>query len=229
MLSLATILCGLVLAVLTEAQISLGSAGAFGLVANTAITTTGKTVIRGEVAIWPNGLSSITGFPPGVSGTQYGADATAETAHDDAQTVYNNLVALTPTMDLTGKDLGGMTLESGVYSFSSSGGLTGTLTLDAQGDANALFVFQCGSTLTTAASAQVVIINSGKACNVYWQVGSSATLGTGTNFIGNVLAFTSITVNKGVVSQGGLYAVNAAITLTDDQVASEGSCGGTVQ
>ncbi|KAJ9667501.1 hypothetical protein H2201_002370 [Coniosporium apollinis] len=228
MLSLATFCCGLALAAFTDAQISLGRAAPFGIVATTAITSTGATIVDGQLGIFPNDETSITGFPPGISGPVFGGDATAQAARDDATSAYTALAALTPTTSLTGQDLGGMTLSGGVYNFASSGGLTGILTLDGQGNPNTLFVFQFGSTLTTASASSVVLINGAQACNVFWQVGSSATLGTTTNFAGNILAYASITGNAGVTVQGGLYALTAAVTLIEDIITAQGSCGAPV-
>ena len=123
---------------------------------------------------------------------------------------------------MTGQDLGGLTLTPGVYCFSSSAQLTGTLTLDAQGNPNAVFIFKIGSTLTTASNSSVVVINTGGnssiACNVFWQVGSSATLGTGTSFAGNILALTSITLNTGANVSGRVLARNGAVTLDTNNV-----------
>jgi hypothetical protein len=116
-------------------------------------------------------------------------------------------------VNLTGQDLGGMLLGPGVYHFNTSAQLTGTLTLNGGGNANAIFVFQIGSTLTTASNAIVVAQNGAQAANIFWQVGSSATLGTGTTFIGNILALTSITANTGSFVAGRLLARNGAVTL----------------
>jgi hypothetical protein len=135
---------------------------------------------------------------------------------------------MSPAKSLTGQDLGGLTLTKGVYNFASSGQLTGTLTLDAQGSSNAEFVFQFGSTITTAVSSSIVLINGAQACNVYWQVGTSATIGTTTTFVGNILASQSVTLNHGVRMVGGIYALKAAITLDGDNVAAQGDCSGSV-
>ena len=126
---------------------------------------------------------------------------------------------LAPTQNLTGQNLGGLTLTPGVYSFSSSAQLTGTLTLDAQGDPNALFVFQIGSTLTTASNSSVVFINGGQGNNTFWQVGSSATLGTGTAFTGNILALASITLTTGAnIRCGRALARNGAVTQDHNNI-----------
>src|SRR4029077_17131484 len=120
--------------------------------------------------------------------------------------------------DLTGQNLGGKTLTPGVYCFASSAQLTGALTLDAQGDANAVFIFKIGSTLTTASASSVVLINGGSPNNVFWQVGSSATLGTTTAFVGNIVALTSITLTTGVVVSGRVLARNGAVTMDTNTV-----------
>lgn len=224
--SFSSLACGLGLglAALADARISLGSASAFGIVATTAITSTGETDVTGEIAIYPDGASSITGFPPGKSGTVYGADPTANTAHKDAMSAYTAAAALTPTKVLTGQNLGGLTLGPGVYFFASSAQLTGTLTLTGNGDASSQFIFQIGSTLTTASASSVVLAKSAEGCNVFWQVGSSATLGTTTEFKGNILASASVTANSGVAVRGGLYALSAAVTLIDDAITALTSC-----
>jgi hypothetical protein len=168
----------------------------------------------------------VTGFPPGtVSGTIHAADATAAQAKVDAATAYNFLAAETCTTNLTGVDLGGLTLMPGVYCFDTSAQLTGTLNLNAAGDPNAVFVFLIGSTLTTATSS-AVILSGGSPCGVYFQVGSSATLGTGTQFAGNIFALTSITMTTGASVSGGSYALNGAVTM-DTNVAT--ACQGTLQ
>ena len=153
-----------------------------------------------------------------MSGTIHCADAAALAAQNDVTTAYNSLVGQACTQDMTGQDLGGQTLTAGVYCFSSSAQLTGTLTLNAQGNANAVFIFKMGSTLTTASASSVVLINGGSPGNVFWQVGSSATLGTATSFAGNILALTSITVTTGVRVTGRTLARNGAVTLDTNAV-----------
>ncbi len=191
---------------------NLGTAGNFVVLGGSTVTNTGSSVLAGDLGVWP-GLA-ITGFPPGfVTGTTYDGDAVALQAQSDLVTAYNDAAGQMCDTDLTGQDLGGLTLVPGVYCFSSSAQLTGTLTLDAQGDPNAVWVFQIGSTLTTASSAVVDVINGGSACNVFWQIGMSATLGTGTAFAGSILALSSITSNTSVSLSGQLLARNAAVTL----------------
>lgn len=205
---------------------SLGNAGAFAVLAGSTVTNTGPTVLGGNVGVSPG--SAITGFPPGTltaGGVQHAGNATAAAAQVSLTTAYNALVAQAPTQNLTGQDLGGLTLTSGVYKFDSSAGLTGTLTLDAQGSTNSAFIFQIGSSLTTASGSSIIMINGGSLCNVYWQVGSSATLGTTTSFLGNILALTSITLNTGATMAGRALARNGAVTL-DTNTASALSCTG---
>lgn len=205
------------------AQISLGTAQNFGVLGGSAVTNTGTTTVNGNVGVSPG--SSVTGFPPGVvvGGTIHNNDAVAVQAQNDLTTAYNNIVATPCTVDLTGQNLGGLTLTPGVYCFSSSAQLTGALILDALGNPNALFLFKIGSTLTTSSGASVSVINGGNACNhVFWQVGSSATIGTASSFAGDILALTSITVTTGANTSGRLLARNGAVTLDTNNV---NSCG----
>ena len=134
-------------------------------------------------------------------------------AQIDANSAYNDLAGQTCNVDLTGNDLGGMTLTPGVYCFNTSAQLTGDLVLDALGNPNAVWIFQTGSTFTSASDSTVAIVNGGKALNVFWQVGSSATVGTDTQFIGNILAYESITFNTGSSLIGRALALNGAVTL----------------
>ena len=200
-----------------------GTAQPFTVLGASAVTNTGLSVLTGELGIWPNNASSVTGFPPGtIIGATHFADAVALGAQTAVTTAYNNLATQPVNTDLTGQDLGGLTLTAGVYNFSSSAQLTGTLTLDAQNDPTAVFVFKMGSTLTTASNAVVSVIHGGSNCNVFWQVGSSATLGTGTTFAGNILALTSITVTTGANVSGRLLARNGAVTLDTNAVSNAG-------
>jgi len=212
-----------------SAQIPLGTAQAFSVLGGSTVTNTGPTVVTGSLGVSPG--SSVTGFPPGivVGGTIHAADAVAAQAQSDVTTAYNTAAGLPCGTDLTAQDLGGMTLTPGVYCFSTSAGLTGTLTLDMQGDPNAQFVFQIGSTLTTASASSVVTINNGGAncpANLYWQVGSSATLGSGSSFAGNILALTSITLTTAASTNGRLLARNGAVTLDSNTITLCGGAGG---
>lgn len=205
--------------------VPLGTAASFGVLGGSAVTNTGPTVIEADLGISPNGISSVTGFPPGiVIGTTHFADAVALSAQNDVTTAYNTLAGRACNTTISA-DLGGSTLPPGVYCAAGSMGLTGTLTLDAQGNPNAVFIFQIGTTLTTASASRVNVINGGSGCNVFWQVGSSATLGTGSAVAGNILALQSITVTTGAGVSGRLLARNAAVTLDSSTVRA---CGGAV-
>ncbi len=201
------------------AQISLGTAQSFGVLAGSTVTNTGATSVTGNLGVSPG--TAVTGFPPGTvtGGTIHLNDAVAAQAQSDVTTAYNAIVGTACTVDLTGQNLGGLTLTPGVYCFSSSAQLTGTLTLNALGNANALFIFKIGSTLTTASSSTVQVINPGTNCNIFWQVGSSATLGTGTSFVGNILALTSITLTTSANVSGRVLARNGAVTMDTNNVA----------
>jgi hypothetical protein len=148
-----------------------------------------------------------------ITGATHLGDAAAATAQNDLTTAYNALAGLACGTTVTPADLGGRTLAPGVYCAASSMAVTGTVTLDGQGNANALFVFQMGSTLTTGTTANIALINGAQAKNVFWQVGSSATLGTGTTFRGNILALTSITLVTNATMLGRALARNADVSL----------------
>jgi ice-binding like protein len=202
------------------AQPSLGSAGNFGALGATTVTNTGLTVVTGDVGVSPG--TAITGFPPGVvTGTIHPGDMVAAQAHADAFMASEGLKAMPCNTMLTGQDLGGMTLTTGVYCFASSAQLTGTLHLAGPGP----WVFKIGSTLTTATASSVVRTpaTTCSGSNVFWQVGSSATLGTGTMFIGNILAVASITATTGVNVSGSLLAINGAVTMDTNLVSACGS------
>lgn len=204
-----------------HSQVDLGSAATFGVLGASTVTNTGFTVITGNLGVSPG--TAITGFPPGiVTGGQFSdSDPAAIAAQSDAHAAYNTAAGLPLTQVLTGQDLGGLTLGPGVYFFASSAQLTGTLTLDAQGNPNAMFVFQIGSTLTTATGSAVVMINGGVPHNVFWQVGSSATLGTGTAFQGNIIAQISVTATTGASVLGSLIALTGAVTLDDNLITAQ--------
>jgi uncharacterized protein with beta-barrel porin domain len=204
-----------------RAQSVLGTAATFGVLAGSAVTNTGGTVINGNVGVSPG--TSITGFfPPGIvnpPGVIHNNDAVAGQAQIDLTTAFNNLGTKPPTADLTGQDLGGKVLTPGVYTFSSAAQLTGTLTLNGLGNPNAVFIFKIGSTLTTASGSSVVLINGAQGGNVFFKVGSSATLGTGTSFTGDILALTSIALNTGAnINCGAALARNGAVTLDTNKI-----------
>ena len=203
-----------------QATVGLGTASTYAVLAGSTVTNTGPTTFSG-------GAGSDLGLSPGTSitgettitksGVTHISDAQAIQAKTDLVTAYNDAAgrALTGTVSA---DLGGQTLVTGTYNSASSLGLTGTLTLDAQGDPNAVWVFQAGSTLTTASSSSVNLINGAQACNVFWQIGSSATLGTNSTLVGHVLALTSITATTGATIQGSLLARNGAVTLDTNTI-----------
>jgi hypothetical protein len=201
-----------------------GAAKSYAVLAGSTVTNTGSTVVTGNLGVSPG--AAVTGFPPGtvVSGTIHAADASAGAAQAAVTTAYNALAAQATTSDLTGQDLGGLVLGPGVYNFASSAQLTGTLTLNAGGDPNAVFIFKIGSTLTTASGARV-LINGGSACNVFWQVGSSATLGSTTALLGNIVALTSITLNTNASIVGRAFARNGAVTLDTNTVNASACLG----
>ncbi len=203
-----------------ESPVGLGTASSFAVLAGSTVTNTGPSVISGDVGVSPG--TAVTGFPPGTvsNGTIHAADAVAAQAQLDVTTAYNDAAGRSPTATVTA-DLGGQTLVSGVYSGPTLG-LTGALTLDAQGDPTAVFIFQAGSTLISASSSVVTLVNGAQACNVFWQVGSSATLGTNSVFVGTVLALTSVTANTGASVSGRLLARNAAVTLDSNTITQSG-------
>lgn len=206
-------------------QIELGTAGSFSVLAGSTVTNTGPTVISADADMGGNlGLSpgsAVTGFPPGIvtpPGTQQVENAVAAQAQSDLTAAYNTTAGLPCDVNLTDQDLGGMTLTSGVYCFNSSAQLTGDLTLDAEGNPDAVFIFQIGSTLTTASNSSVLLVNGAQACHVFWQVGSSATLGTETAFSGTIMALTSITLVTDAHVEGRLLARNGAVTLDSNDI-----------
>jgi ice-binding like protein/Big-like domain-containing protein len=197
--------------------VSLGTAANFAVLAASTITNTGPTTINGDLGLSPG--TSVTGFPPGqVNGTVHTADAVAAQAKDDLTVAYDD-AAGRPTTATVPVELGGTTKTPGVYdSPAGTFGITGTLTLDAQGDPDAVFIFKAASTLITASTSSVDLINGARAANVFWLVGSSATLGTYSILRGNILAMASITVTTGVIVEGRTLARTAAVTLDSDTI-----------
>src|ERR1700694_3870615 len=211
------------MAALAATQPRLGTATSFAVLAGSTITNTGPTVIHGAIGLSPG--SAVTGFPPGVATSTHKTDAVAGQAKTDLVTTYNDLASWGATRSMTGLNLGGRTLTAGVYTFSSSAQLTGTLTLSGNG----IFIFQMGSTLTTASNSSVLLTNGAQGCGVFWKVGSSATLGTGTQFKGTIVAMTSITMVTGAsILPGRALARNGAVTLDSNLInMPTGGCSAT--
>jgi type VI secretion system secreted protein VgrG len=205
--------------------VDLGTAKPFVVLGGSAATNTGPSVLNGDLGISPG--TSLVGFgsPAVVNGATHNNDAVAAGAQSDLTTAYDVAAAQPVTADLTGQDLGNLVLTAGAYRYATSAQMTGPLTLDAQGDPAAQFVFEIGSTLTTASASSVVLANGASPCNVYWQVGSSATLGSTTAFAGNVMALTSISLDDAATVQGRLLARNGAVTLINNRI--DGSMCGT--
>lgn len=198
-------------------SVPLGTAANFAVLAGSTVTNTGPTTVTGDLGLSPG--TSVTGFPPGVvNGTIHAADGAAAQAKTDLSAAYNDAASRTTTATVP-VELGGTTKTPGVYdSPAGTFGITGTLTLDAQGDPNAEFIFKAASTLITASASNVVLINGARSTNVVWLVGSSATLGTNSLLRGNILALTSITVTTGVQVDGRTLARNGAVTLDSDTI-----------
>jgi hypothetical protein len=212
-------------------SVGLGKAASFSVLGGSTITNTGQTTMFGDLGLAPG--SSVTGAPV-VLGAEHVDDAVANEAKS-ALTTAATTAANEASDGSAGEDLAGHAFLPGVYTASSSLLLSsGSVTLNAQGDPNAVFIFQIGSTLTTGSNTSVSLINGAQACNVFWQVGSSATLGTGTHFVGTIMAADSITANTGATIHGRLLAQTAAVTLENNTIttstcasSSSGSGGGT--
>jgi len=213
-------------------QTLLGSAESFAVLGSQAVINTGPTTIVGDLGVSPGTV--VSGFPPGevTGGTIHTADGVALQARADTNAAYIDAAGRPCNVDLSGQDLGGKTLVAGVYCFTTSAQLTGALVLDTQGDPAAVFIFQIGSTLTTASDASVLVIGGSGCSNVTWQVGSSATLGTRTVLVGDVLALESITLTTAANVAGRVLALNGSVTLDTNHVgpglcASDGGVAGT--
>jgi type VI secretion system secreted protein VgrG len=216
---IATIGSAAVLAVIlastafAAASVNLGAAKSFAVLAGTTITNTGATTITGDVGLHPG--NAVTGFTTvTLDGAQHIGDAVALKAKNALVKAYDSAAGATPVTNVP-TELGGTTLKAGVYA-SDTLGLTGTLTLDGDG----VFIFQAGSTLITAPNSSVELINGASPCNVYWQVGSSATLDTSTSFKGTIMALTSIALNTGATLQGRALARNGAVTMDHNTIDS---------
>ena len=203
-------------AVAAQPTVGLGTTAPFAVLAGSDITNTGPSTISGDIGVDPG--AAITGFPPGtVNGTTHAADAVALQAQSDLTTAYTDAANRTPVTAEANPDLTGLTLAPGTYSAGAMG-LSGTVTLDGQGDPNAVFIFQAASTLITGSSSKVALIGGAQPCNVFWQVTSSATLGTNSTFVGTVMALASATVQTGATVQGRILARNGGVTLDDNTI-----------
>jgi hypothetical protein len=208
-----------------QPTVNLGTTDSFAVLAGSTITNTGPTTINGDVGLHPGssftGQASVT-----LNGALHLADTTASVAKVDLVAAYDDAAGRTPVNTIA-TELGGKTLKAGVYD-SSSGtfGITGTLTLDAEGNPDAVFIFKTATTLITASDSNVRLINSARFCRVFWKVGSSATLGTDSHFAGHIFALTSITANTGATVQGQLLARNGAVTM-DTNTITNGICAAT--
>ena len=204
-----------------QPAVGLGTAQSFAVLGGSTVTNTGPSVINGDLGVHPG--SSITGFPPGlVNGTVHATNAVAGQAQSDLTTAYVDAAGRTPAVLVPG-DLGGLFLTAGVYRRASALQLTGDVTLDAEGNPDAVFIIQVGSSLTTASNSRVVLAGDAQACNIFWQIGASATLGTDTTFRGNIFSLQSITLNTRATLYGRALARNGAVTL-DTNTVNRGDC-----
>uniref|UniRef100_A0AAU7VFA4 Ice-binding family protein n=1 Tax=Adineta environmental sample TaxID=1193592 RepID=A0AAU7VFA4_9BILA len=202
---------------------TLRSAANFTVIAASAVTNTGPTIINGNLAISPS--VSLTGFNPQgiINGVTELGTATALQAQKDVTTAYNDLKNVPLTAQMTGVDLSGKILEPGVYKFNSAAGMdtpSSILTLNGTG----IYIFQVGSTLTIAADSEIRTINGAQASCIFWQVGSSATIGQYSRFVGNILAYASVGFATNVIHSGSIYAQTAAISFISNTVNGQMSC-----
>jgi Ice-binding-like len=203
----------------TQAGLNLGTAANFVVLAGASVTSTGNTEATGNLGVWAGtSVAGFQGIVPGGPGIVHGhihaGDATAQTAQGDLTTAYNDAAGRTlAPVDVANADLGGRTLAPGLYKSTGTLALTGTVTLDAQGDINAVWIFQVASSLNTATGSQVILSGGAKASNVFWQVGSSATLGTTTVFKGTIMANQSISLANGARLEGRALASIASVTM----------------
>ncbi|HWX22136.1 MAG TPA: ice-binding family protein [Candidatus Binatia bacterium] len=214
------------LATAAEAPVALGSAANFGVLAGSTVTSVGNTIVNSDLGLWPG--TSVSGFPPGkVTGTMHITDPAAQAAQGDLTIAYNDAAARSTAPVSVANNIGGQTLAPGLYRSSSSLAISsGDLTLDGQGNPNAVFIFQIASTLVTTSGRQVILIGGAQSANVFWQVGSSATIGTTSGMKGNILALTSISIQTGATLDGRALAQNGAVTLDNNAITGSSATGG---
>jgi len=206
------------------APVLLGTASPFVVLGGQAVSNTGPSLLNGDLGVSPG--TSLTGFglPAVVNGATHNNDAVAAQAQLDLTNAYNVAAGQLPSTDKTGQDLGGQTLTAGAYGFTSDAQLTGTVTFDAENNPNAQFVVNVASQLTTASASSVALMRGANPCNIYWRVGSSATLGTSTAFKGNLMALSSISLQDAATVQGRLLARNGSVSLINN-VLDRSMCG----
>ncbi|MDQ6767395.1 MAG: ice-binding family protein [Candidatus Eremiobacteraeota bacterium] len=205
---------------ITGQGVPLGSAATFAVLASSTVTNSGPTIVTGDLGVSPG--TAVTGFPPGTvtGGSIHAGDATAANAQLDLTTAYNAAGRVNPTA--VPADIGGMVIGPGVYKAPVSLAITGNVTLDGQNNPNSVFIFQMASTLTTSVNSTVTLLNRASACNIFWQVGSSATLNTASAFNGNILAQASISLGTGATVSGRVLARTGAVTLLSNIVTKTG-------
>lgn len=200
--------------------VDMGTAKTYAVLGGQSVTNSGPSVLNGDLGVWPGTAISGFGAAPSdgkVNGATHAGDAEAKSAQDATTTAYDDAAGRTTTKTIT-SDLGNQVLVGGVYTSGGDLELTGTLTLDGEGKADSVFVFQAGAALTTATDSEIKLINGANACNVYWKVGSSATLGVRTEFVGTILALQSISANTEATVQGRLLARNGSVTLLSNTI-----------
>jgi len=203
--------------------VPLGTDATFAVLAGSTVTNAGLTIVTGDLGVSPG--TAVTGFGPGagtvVGGTIHAGDPTAAQAQLDLTTAYNNAAGRVNPMAVPA-DIGGSVIAPGVYKAPVSLAITGNVTLDGQNNPNSVFIFQMASTLTTSTNSTVTLIRGANACNVFWQVGSSATLNTASNFSGTILALASVSLGTGAVVNGRTLARTGAVSLLGDTVTKTG-------
>jgi hypothetical protein len=209
-----------------QAPVGRGTVSSFAILAGSTVTNTGPSTINGDLGLTPG--SAVTGFPPAtLNGAMHITDSVAGIAQNDLTTAYNDAAGRTPFTAIPA-DAGGLTVTPGAFRATSALGLTGTLTLNAQGNPNAVFIFQVPSSLITASGSAVSMINGAQACNVFWQIGTSATFGTGSSFVGDAMVLASASLNDSVTVNGRILARTGAVTLINDTISASRCAAGTV-